>query len=333
MPPESTRKYALQNAVLHGGKAEPKAVLGKLLAEDPALRPRARELSANVERIVAEVNRLGPDVQRAQLEALAPELLERPKAEAGPKELPLLPDAEDGKVVCRLAPYPSGPLHIGNARAFVLNDAYVKRYHGRLLLVFDDTIGSEEKPLLPEAFDQVKEGLDWAGLELLMQNLLGRKVEVAMRRSLKPFVKDTILSEAVEVFPELGRRSNEDEGIDMPAHKARQHLQDIVDAITEIDAFVAGKSYDDYLASALLRRGVERDIEIISEASRRIPADLIARYPQVPWHQIAAIGNILRHAYRTVDSSIIWTVVTVELAPLRQAVEGMIAEVEKPPGN
>ncbi len=165
MPPESTRKYALQNAVLHGGKAEPKAVLGKLLAEDPALRPRARELSANVERIVAEVNRLGPDVQRAQLEALAPELLERPKAEAGPKELPLLPDAEDGKVVCRLAPYPSGPLHIGNARAFVLNDAYVKRYHGRLLLVFDDTIGSEEKPLLPEAFDQVKDGLDWAGVE------------------------------------------------------------------------------------------------------------------------------------------------------------------------
>ncbi|MFA5895488.1 MAG: glutamate--tRNA ligase [Thermoplasmata archaeon] len=162
---ESARKYALQNAVFHGGKAEAKAVLGKLLAEDPSLRPRAQQVSGEVERVVAEVNRLDAESQRAELAVLAPELLEKPKGESGPKELPPLPDAVDGKVVCRLAPYPSGPLHIGNARAFVLNDAYVKRYHGRLLLVFDDTIGSEEKPLLPEAFDQVRQGLDWAGVE------------------------------------------------------------------------------------------------------------------------------------------------------------------------
>lgn len=164
MPLESARKYALQNAVLHGGKAEAKAVLGKLLAEDASLRPRAREVSAEVERVVAEVNALSADAQKDALAQLAPELLEKPKGESGPKELPPLPGAEDGRVVGRLAPYPSGPLHIGNARAFVLNDAYVKRYHGKLILAFDDTIGSEEKPVLKEAYDQVKEGLDWAGV-------------------------------------------------------------------------------------------------------------------------------------------------------------------------
>jgi glutamyl-tRNA synthetase len=164
VPLKSARKYALQNALFHGGKADAKAVLGKLLAEDPSLRTRAKELASEVERVVADVNRLDPESQKAELSVLAPELREKPKGEPGPKELPPLPDAVDGHVVCRLAPYPSGPLHIGNARTFLLNDAYVKRHHGRLILAFDDTIGSEEKPLLPEAYDQVKEGLDWAGV-------------------------------------------------------------------------------------------------------------------------------------------------------------------------
>ncbi|HKZ45664.1 MAG TPA: glutamate--tRNA ligase, partial [archaeon] len=63
-----------------------------------------------------------------------------------------------------LAPYPSGPLHIGNARMAVLNDEYVKKYKGKLFLVIDDTIGSEEKFIIPEGYDLIAEGLKWLGV-------------------------------------------------------------------------------------------------------------------------------------------------------------------------
>ncbi|MFQ5908102.1 MAG: glutamate--tRNA ligase [Thermoplasmata archaeon] len=158
------RKFALQNALLHGGQAQAKAVVGKVLAADPDLRPRALEVARAVSEMVREVNRLDLAEQRTQLEDLAPELLER-HHEARPTELPDLPGVSDD-VVMRLAPYPSGPLHIGNARMVLLNDEYVKRYGGRLLLVHDDTIGSEEKLPLAEAYEQVEEGLRWLDVDI-----------------------------------------------------------------------------------------------------------------------------------------------------------------------
>ena len=158
------RKYALHNAVTHDGKASAKAVLGRLLAEDAALRPRAKELGPAVDEVVAEVNRLSFQEQREELERTAPDLLAR-KRESKAHELPELPNVR-GPVVMRFAPYPSGPLHLGHARAVFLNDQYVRRYNGKFILAYDDTIGSEEKPLMPEAYDLIRDGMDWLGVEV-----------------------------------------------------------------------------------------------------------------------------------------------------------------------
>ncbi len=160
--PKIARKYALANAILHDGRADEKAVIGKVIAEDPSLKSIIKELSEIVKVVVDEVNKLSLDEQKLELESLAPELLEKHR-ESKPQELPPLPNVKD-EVVMRLAPYPSGPLHIGNSRMVLLNDEYVKKYNGKLILMFDDTIGSEEKSILPEAYDQIRNGLDWLGV-------------------------------------------------------------------------------------------------------------------------------------------------------------------------
>jgi uncharacterized protein with HEPN domain len=110
-------------------------------------------------------------------------------------------------------------------------------------------------------------------------------------------------------------------------------LEDVLDAIREIEAFIDKKTFDDYLAEPLLRRGVERDIEIISEASRHIPRSLKARYPIIPWRKVADIGNVLRHGYKIVDDHEMWSIATADLAPLKTTIHAMMREIGAEPGD
>jgi len=161
------RKAVLENAVKYEGRPSVKSVMSALLGSRAELRPRAREVKAIVDRLVEEIGAMSLEEQRAELQEIAPELLERPETVVPEsKGLPELPNVDKWpQVVMRLAPFPSGPLHIGNARMVILNDYYVKRYNGKLILVFDDTIGSAEKQVEPEAYDLIPEGLEYLGVE------------------------------------------------------------------------------------------------------------------------------------------------------------------------
>jgi uncharacterized protein with HEPN domain len=102
--------------------------------------------------------------------------------------------------------------------------------------------------------------------------------------------------------------------------EVRLALDDVLKTIDLIAVAVDGRDYDAYKGDPLLRAAVERCLEIISEASRHIPANLKARHPEVPWTDVAGIGNILRHAYHKVSHEVVWVTVTQHLAELREAV-------------
>ena len=163
----------LKNAVEFGGTPNKKAVMGKLMAEREGLRSQVKIIVPILDQIMQEIERLSLEEQKQRLLDLDPHALEKKETIEEKKALPPLPDIDKyKKVVMRLAPYPSGALHIGNARMVVLNDEYVKKYNGELILFYDDTIGSPKslrdspkaKYVLPEAYDLIQEGLEWFGV-------------------------------------------------------------------------------------------------------------------------------------------------------------------------
>ena len=138
--------------------------MSALLGSRADLRSRAGEVKSLAEKLVDEISKMSLEDQIAELKQIAPELLETPDSVEveEEKEPPELPNVDKwSKIVMRLAPFPSGPLHVGNARMVILNDYYVKRYKGELILVFDDTIGSVEKIVEPDAFDLIPESLEY----------------------------------------------------------------------------------------------------------------------------------------------------------------------------
>ncbi len=164
----------LKNAIEFKGKPNKKAVMGKLMAQREDLRPLAKEIIPLLDNIIKEILKLSIEQQKEKLLQLDPHALDKKESKEEEKILPDLKNINNfEKIVMRLAPYPSGALHIGNARMVVLNDEYVKRYNGELILFFDDTIGSPQslrdspkaKYVIPEAYRLIEEGLKWLGVK------------------------------------------------------------------------------------------------------------------------------------------------------------------------
>jgi len=93
------------------------------------------------------------------------------------------------------------------------------------------------------------------------------------------------------------------------ARSTRTRLVDMLDAIEGIRAAVAGLEFKDYASKWVTRRAVERGLEIISEASRHLPASIKHANAAVPCNQIVGIGNVLRHDYQRVEDRLVWNVI------------------------
>jgi len=149
-------KYALKNALDFQGKINAKAVLGQVLREHPELRQQVPEALKEIETMAKEVAKLSSSQIQEKLQKIAPQLLEKEPVVEGP--LKPLPKAVPGKVVLRIAPSPSGPLHIGHAYGVSLNYEYAKMYNGKLILRIEDT---NPENIYPPAYEMIEDDVKW----------------------------------------------------------------------------------------------------------------------------------------------------------------------------
>ncbi len=106
----------------------------------------------------------------------------------------------------------------------------------------------------------------------------------------------------------------------MPSRNPAQRLTDILDNIQAITDFTAGIAFEDYVNDRKTVYAVTRALEIISEASRRLPDELTQRHREIDWVGIAAAGNVYRHEYEVVDDGLVWYTIQHELESLREAI-------------
>lgn len=151
-------KYVVQNAAKYG-KANEKAVMGKVMAENPELRKNPKEVLGLIKQCIEEFEGLDDETKAKLFEEHKEE-----KKEVKTKALPPLKNAEKGKVVMRFAPNPNGAPTLGSVRGIIVNGEYAKIYDGKFILRFDDTDPRTKRPMI-EAYDWYIEDCKWLGYE------------------------------------------------------------------------------------------------------------------------------------------------------------------------
>ncbi|HLD75400.1 MAG TPA: glutamate--tRNA ligase [Candidatus Norongarragalinales archaeon] len=152
---DTAKKFALKNAADYG-RADEKAVVGKLLAIHPEAKKDISSVIGAAKKAVADVNGMPKEEVVRQA---GKHTFEKKENAGGELELP---GAIKGGVVTRFPPEPNGYPHVGHAKAVLLNYDCAKKYEGKFLLRWDDTNPETEKEEFVEA---IRNGLDWLGIK------------------------------------------------------------------------------------------------------------------------------------------------------------------------
>ncbi|MDI3475515.1 MAG: hypothetical protein PWQ79_874 [Thermococcaceae archaeon] len=106
------------------------------------------------------------------------------------------------------------------------------------------------------------------------------------------------------------------------------YIRDILENIRKAMEFTEGMSFQDFLKDEKTVYAVLRCIEIIGEASKKVPKEIRKRYPEVPWRAMAAMRDRVIHGYFGINTEIVWTTPVKDLPPLKERLQEILNELE-----
>jgi uncharacterized protein with HEPN domain len=117
----------------------------------------------------------------------------------------------------------------------------------------------------------------------------------------------------------------------MTRRDPRIFLHDMLDSSRQAVGLMQGRTRADLDSDPLLGLAMTRLIAIVGEAAARVPDEVRARLPAIPWRRIVGMRNRLIHAYRAVEADIVWDTLTADLPALIAELEHALADDETRP--
>ena len=105
------------------------------------------------------------------------------------------------------------------------------------------------------------------------------------------------------------------------------YLLDMLQAAQKVQRYIQGKTFDNFHKDNLLQDAVERNVEIIGEAARKVSEVFKRNHPEIPWRKIIAQRNVLIHEYEAVENEEIWEVATVHIPQLIRTLSPLIPPI------
>ncbi len=116
----------------------------------------------------------------------------------------------------------------------------------------------------------------------------------------------------------------------MPIRNWKLRIEDILEAIDDIEQFIKGMAYEAFITDTKTQKAVLYSIAVIGEAARLTPAEVQMKYAEIPWRDMGDIRNVVIHEYFGVDLKILWETISNDLPPLIPLLKKALDEEGKP---